>query len=176
MSKRFEASLVGRALVSVFVVATLLALVVWNMPDSALRRHGLRIARPYVNALGLDQNWAVFAPNPRQETLALEARITYADGSRTTWRTPVGGDLFGAYWDYHWLKWAEWTLDARYPQLLEPTAEFVLRQESGGGRTPTRIELVRRSRAIPAPGTEGSPPWRRSVILDRGVEQTGGLP
>jgi len=176
MGERFEASALGRVLISAFVIATLLALVVWNMPDSELRREGLHAARPYVNALGLDQNWGVFAPNPRRQTIALEATLTYATGTTRTWHLPSGGDLVGAYWDYHWLKWAEWTVDGRYPELAEATAEFIVRRDVAAGRHPVRIELVRRWRDLPPPGTEQRSPWQEKTILDRVVQNAGGAP
>jgi hypothetical protein len=173
VAERFESSTVGRVLISVFVLATLLAIVVWNLPDSKLRRQGLHAARPYVKALGLDQNWAVFAPDPRAHTIALEARLTYADGSTRTWRLPASDDVIGSYWDYRWLKWAEWTIVGRSPNLPQWTAEFVVRRELGAGRHPRRIRLVSRWRELYAPPDGGMSPWSERVILDRSVAESG---
>ena len=46
-------------------------------------------------ATGLDQNWGVFSPDPRRQSLDLVGRVRYADGGRETLRVPRG-DPVGA--------------------------------------------------------------------------------
>ncbi len=161
MQERLESSAAGRVLISVFLVVTVLAVAFWNLPPSELKRQGLRPLAPYVRATGLDQNWGVFAPNPRQQTLEMVARVQYADGTQGTWRLPSGNALFGAYWDYRWRKWMEWASNDAYPQLRDPAAQFVLREERGAGRRPVQVELFRRTADLPAPGYKPRQlPWR----------------
>ena len=64
MQERLESSAVGRAVISAFAVVTVVALALWNLPDSEIKRKALTVVRPYVTALGLEQNWGVFAPDP----------------------------------------------------------------------------------------------------------------
>ena len=85
----------GRSLLSLFIVVTLVAVVVTNLPESLLRRRSRRSTDPYLKATGLDQSWRIFAPNPRQISLRLEARVRYDDGSVVVWQPPAGGDLVG---------------------------------------------------------------------------------
>ena len=165
MQERLESSAAGRLLISVFLLVTVLALVFWNLPPSELKRQGLRPLAPYVRATGLDQNWGVFAPDPRRQTVELLANIQYADGTRRRWRPPTGNALFGAYWDYRWRKWYEWTTSDAYRQLWDPAAAFIARQEREAGREPVRIELVRRTSDLSAPGYEPrSLPWREETF------------
>ena len=164
MQERLESSPAGRLLISAFLVVTVLALVAWNLPASELRRQALRPLAPYVRATGLDQNWGVFAPDPRRQTLDFYARITYADGTTGTWRPPSGNALIGAYRDYRWRKWYEWTTNDSYRHLWDPAAAFVARRERAAGREPVRVELVRRTSDLAAPGYKPrSGPWREET-------------
>ena len=81
VQERLEASRAGRAAISVFIVVTIVSVVVWNLPSSAIKDDALAFAGPYIRATGLNQNWGVFSPDPRRNTLFLVARVRYADGS-----------------------------------------------------------------------------------------------
>jgi hypothetical protein len=156
LQERLEARTAGRLLISGFLVVTLAAVCVTNLPESRLRRDAFTAAEPYLNATGLDQNWKVFAPDPRQTSLSIEARVSYDDGSIAVWRPPAGGDIAGAYWDYRWRKWLENTIqDANRKVLWKPAAQFVAREMRRSGRAPTRVTLVRRWQDLRPPGTPG---------------------
>jgi hypothetical protein len=161
MQEKLEASRAGRLLLSAFVIVTVGSLVVWNLPGSKLREEGMRVARPYVYATGLDQNWGVFAPNPRSVTMEMYARVTYADDSHRIWHVPSGGPVLGAYWDFRWRKFVEWATQDANKDLWPLTADFVAREEIDAGRRPVRVELVRRWHDILAPGSNPARgPWR----------------
>jgi hypothetical protein len=156
LQERLESRPAGRLLLSVFLVVTLAAICVTNLPESHLRREALEAAGPYLNATGLDQNWRVFAPDPRQTSLRIEARVSYEDGSMRTWRPPAGGDLVGAYWDYRWRKWLEnATQDANREVLWEPAAMFAVDELSRAGSAPREVTLIRRWQDLLPPGTPG---------------------
>ena len=152
MQKRLESSGAGRAAISVFVVATVVALAFWNLPESEIKRKALTVARPYITALGLEQNWAVFAPNPRRESLEVFARVEYADGSEGVIEVPSGGPFIGEYWDYRWRKWYEWVRADAYQILWDPAARWFARAAAEDGGAPVRVTLVRRWRALLPPG------------------------
>ena len=161
MQERLESSAVGRAAISVFAVATVVALAFWNLPDSEIKRKALKVVRPYVTALGLEQNWGVFAPDPRRETVELFARVEYADGSERTLKVPRGDPFIGEYWDYRWRKWYEWARSDDYQHLWDPAARWFARVAADEGGTPVRVTLVRRWRQLlpPGPGPAESD-WR----------------
>jgi hypothetical protein len=163
VQQRIESSAAGRAAISAFLVVTLVCVWVTNLPDSLLRREVSMVTQPYLEATGLDQNWRVFAPNPRQTSLRVHARVAYRDGSQAIWRPPRGGDLVGSYWDYRWAKWLEnVTQDAQRERLWEPAARFVADQMRRDGHVPRRVTLVREWQDLRRPGApqDGEHPWR----------------
>ena len=154
MQQHLESSRVGRLLISVFVAATVGAMVIWNMPSSKLRTEGLRFAGPYVRAAGLDQNWSVFAPNPYRDSFVLSARVTFADGTQAT-GSAGRRRAFGAYWDFRWGKWAEWTI-AGNAGLCRGTAAYAANRLAAERRAPVKVELVVRRRPNARPGQKPS--------------------
>jgi Family of unknown function (DUF5819) len=126
---------------------------VTNLPESRLRHDAMKPAGPFLRITGLDQDWHVFAPDPRQTSIRLEARIRYDDGSGATWRPPAGGDLVGAYWDYRWRKLVENTIqDANRKVLWRPAALFAAGQLETTDRRPASVALVRRWQDLRPPG------------------------
>jgi hypothetical protein len=164
LQERLESRPAGRLLISVFLVVTLAAVCVTNLPESHLRREALEPAKPFLHLTGLDQDWRVFAPDPRQTSLRLEARVRYADGRVATWRPPAGGDFVGAYWDYRWRKWLENAIqDANRKVLWKPAAAFVAREMERPDAQPTNVTLIRRWQDLRPPGAPGpdAARWKR---------------
>jgi hypothetical protein len=161
VQERLESTTAGRAVISVFVLVTVLCLVFWNLPDSELKAQSERVVRPYILATGLNQNWGVFAPDPRRQVLDLVARVRYADGSEATLEYPRGGRLIGSYWDYRWRKWYESVRLDRREDLWAPAAAWFAQRERARGRRPVEVTLVRRWYALLPPG-EGPErgPWQ----------------
>src|SRR5919204_146959 len=95
-------------------------------PPGSLKVRILRVGQPYLYATGLDQYWGLFAPEPRRVSIALHAQVKYADGTTQTWRTPVGGALFGEYWDYHWQKWQGVGRGGGHPRAYKPAGGRVV--------------------------------------------------
>lgn len=159
---KLRSSKVRKVLLSAFLIVTLVSTVGANLPDSQLRRTLVSVGQPYLNAVGLDQRWNVFAPNPRRQEIYLEARIIDADGREQTWHVPRGGPFLGAYWDYHWRKWVESAIaDAHRSDLWHPTASWVAGKVAERGRPPREVTLIRRWRDLGPPGPRPqNGPWR----------------
>ncbi|MGH2786093.1 MAG: hypothetical protein ACRDJ1_12590 [Actinomycetota bacterium] len=173
LQRRLETSGTGRALISGFIIFTLAAMLISNLPSSELRRTGMKVFRPYLDASGLHQNWNLFAPDPRRTTLQLEARITFDDGTTTVWHPPVGDPFVGVYRTFRWRKWAGNVLSSSGDGLLEPAADWIAAMHTKDGKTPIAIVLVKRSYVAPALGS-GKPakqPWQETVLLT--VEYSG---
>jgi hypothetical protein len=121
----------------------------------------VRAIRPGLTVAAVDQDWRIFAPEPRRDGVRVEALIAWSDGARTVWRMPSGEPLFGAYRDYRWRKWAEHAAsDEIGPWLWGPLARYVVRQlPSRAPSVPTRLTIVRRTQAVPPPGTGDAPGW-----------------
>jgi hypothetical protein len=174
MQQRLESVWFGRLLISVFVAGTVAAMVVWNLPHSKLKTEAMRLTGPYTRATGLDQNWSVFAPNPYRDSFRLTARITYADGTTGRWEVPEGGAAIGAYWDFRWGKWAEWTLNAAHGDLCGGTARYVANLEADEGREPVRVDLVAHRRPNARPGDPPSRDgWTETVFCENRITPKG---
>lgn len=158
LQERFERSMLGRILISVFVVGTLIAILTANLPPSRLQDLLSRADHPYLFGLGLDQSWEVFAPDPRRETIDVVGRVTYADGSTATWQVPRRDPVVGEYTDYRWLKWAEYVISPAYDQLWRPSALYVARHLATATKRPTHVELVNRYTQLQQPSEIKGPP------------------
>ena len=163
LQERIERSRAGRAVISAVLVVLLTVVIIINGQPSTLRTEVGEFAGPGLNALGLDQGWGVFAPDPRNVSLDFFARVSYDDGTTETWRLPAGGPLIGDYWDYRWRKYLEYLVqDPWADQTHRQFSSYVARELSRDGRTPTRVVLVRQERTV-RPGK--SPP--RSPIREK---------
>jgi hypothetical protein len=127
---------------------------------------GADVLRPLTSAVAVDQDWRIFAPEPRREGVRIEAVTEWSDGRRTAWRIPSGGPLLGAYRDYRWRKWAEYVAsDEVGPWLWGPFARYALRRlPVRPGARPQRLRIVRYSRSIPPPGSEHEPAWTATEL------------
>jgi hypothetical protein len=176
LQARITASRWWRALVSVFIAATLVGIVTWDLPDSQLKADLLRPLRSFVNSAGLDQNWAVFAPDPRRIVLQLRAHLTYDDGSTADILAAPHGDTgLGAYRYYRWSKWVEYVRADDHQDLWKPTATFIARQHRRDGRLPISVTLIRRWYVIPPPGpAPGGPPhWQQFAYFTLSLAPSG---
>jgi len=160
LQARVEGSAVGRALISVFIVFTLVAMVVVNMPGSALRRGVERVTGPYVAATGLDQNWSIFS-SPRDLSAYVEGHIDFADGSSSVVPISTRRGL-GEFVDYRWQKYEEMVRPDVGKWLWADYAAYLARQARTGGRTPVRVSLVRRFSETRPPGPgPARGPWQQ---------------
>jgi hypothetical protein len=143
-----------RVLITVFLVATVTAVLVQNMPESAIKTGLMVPARPYLNLTGLDQSWSIFSPNPRQQTVYVVARVEHSDGSVAVHPIPTGLGP-SAYWGYRWQKYEESLSDPTGGRALwRPYAEWVVNQDQQQGGRPVRVTLVRRASDNLPPGQQ----------------------
>jgi hypothetical protein len=152
LQARFERTVFGRVLISIFLLVTLVTLVTANLPASRLQDLLLSADHPYLYGVALDQSWEVFAPDPRRETIKVTAQVTFADGSQATWRVPTRNPVVGEYTDYRWLKWAEYVISPAYSQLWQPIAVYVARTLATPTRRPQKVTLTNTWHAIDPPG------------------------
>ena len=113
------------------------------MPSGPFRSQVERFWR-FADNIGLQQDWGVFSPNAREQSIDVYAIITYTDGSVVEWQVPEFDPVFGAYREYRWTKWQERVrLDSR-ADLWDPTAAWIAEQHRRDGELPATVELVRR--------------------------------
>jgi hypothetical protein len=166
LQERLEANPNGRAVITGVILVTLGAMIISNLPDSTLRKTAIPIVRPLLDTTGLNQNWNLFAPNPRRATLRLEARIDYEDGTTSIWRTPISDQLVGEYRAFRWRKWASYVVanDRRF--LWPLTAVWLARMHYRNGKVPIRVTLYKQSYTAPKPGSGDyrQPPWQEHFL------------
>jgi hypothetical protein len=145
--------------ISVFVAFAVVAILVVNMPASALRSDAGRLTDPFVQATGLDQNWGIFA-SPRTLSAYVNGRIDFADGSSAVVPISTRHGL-GAFVDYRWQKYEELIRVDDGKSLWADYARYLARESRTGGRVPVRVSLVRRfaDTRPPGPGPERDP-WQ----------------
>ena len=91
LQEKVESSQAGRAVITGVMIFILASLVAANIPQTSYLQQKLNsIVQPVRDSVGLDQTWSVFAPEPRRETFALDASITYNDGTSEVWAVPTG--------------------------------------------------------------------------------------
>jgi hypothetical protein len=157
MQARLEKSAWGRTLISLLLVAIVGAIVAINLPDSQLKNDSGRLARPFVDATGLDQNWGIFA-SPRTVSAYVEAHVDFADGSTKVVGIPASSG-FSAYTDYRWQKYEEMIRPDSGKGLWPDYAKYVAAKVRKAGHEPVKVSLVRRFSETrpPGPGPERDP-------------------
>lgn len=167
LQPRIESSGVGRVAISAFVIITLIAIVAINLPQSTLRVDLLKPGQPYLNALGLDQNWALFAPDPRRTAIGLRAVVRYDDGTSATWTIPNDDPVIGTYRDYRWRKWMENLIMDSNRSLWRPAALWAAREETRSDAGEFDVTLVRLEANLLAPGTTPiRGPWHAQAFFN----------
>jgi len=154
LQQRIENTRVGRYLITAFLAVVLLSVLVTNLQTSEVKRVAGKYSDPVVNAFGLDQRWSMFAPNPRKETVAMDATVYYRDGSKKVWLPPKGRPVIGSLWDHRWVKLVENEIqDDQRDRLWRLFAEWIARDVGEkDGQKPIRVELTRRWYHLNAPG------------------------
>jgi len=148
-------------------VITVIAIGAVNLPGSALRADLMVPGQPFLNAVGLDQNWALFAPNPRRAAIGLRAVVRYEDGTSATWTIPNDDPVVGTYRDYRWRKWMENVFMDGNQALWRPAALWAAREEARPDRREFDVTLLRLEANLRPPGTTPiRGPWVRRAFFN----------
>lgn len=153
IGQRIESSAVGQAVIAACCAVVVLAVVGWNLPAGRPHDRAVRALGPVAQGLGLEQDWALFAPDPRSFGVAVYATLTYADGHTRRWEPPhngtPGGLLIGPYRTYRWQKYVERLRADEYNALWDPTARWLARKYGPGV---VKVVLTRTFRDVATPG------------------------
>ena len=142
LSQRVEQSAIGQLLISGAIALFLLATVGTHLPASAVAQSVGERANQVVHVFGMEQSWGVFAPDPRSTSLAMEARLTFADGSTKTWTPPSGDKVVSNLRYYRWRKWVERVRSDDYSNTWDQTARWIAGLYRSEGSV-ERVDLVR---------------------------------
>jgi len=165
LSLRFEKSLAGEVLISAVVTAALIIAVVWNLPDSEVKRSAQPALRPLAVASGTEQVWQMYAPDPIKRTEILEVHVTMADGSDRVWSFSKGDRFLGPFHWYHWQKLKEQAI--RQPDIRAGLAMWVVRHVTTSGERPVRVEMILHTTDLLPPGKTGIPSTETQTLYLR---------
>ena len=147
-----------QSLVSVFIFVFLYATFAWNLPSSKYRTALIKPITPFMQILGLRQNFETFGPDPLKVNSRLFAVVTYSDQSRSVWLYPelqnletlperLGQSRYRIFYSHH----------LHCDKFLWPDfARFVARtQNHFADKKPICVQLLKEITKIPAmdPGT-----------------------
>lgn len=151
---RVERSSWGQAVLSLLMLVVIAAVLLWNLPAGKPREQLRPVVDPVVQAIGLEQDWALFAPEPRAFSVGVLATVTFRDGRVRTWAPPHNGLLVAPYRTYRWQKYVERLRADDNAAMWEPTARWVARQAGPGV---VKVVLTRTFRDAVAPGSGPRP-------------------
>lgn len=147
--QRFESSAVGQAVLSLAMAVLVVSVLLWNLPAGRPHDAVRPVVGPVLQAVGLEQDWALFAPDPRSFGVGVYATVTHRDGRTETWVPPHNGRLVAPYRTYRWQKYIERLRADDYSGLWDPTARWVARQ---AGTDVVKVVLTRTFRDVAVPG------------------------
>jgi hypothetical protein len=151
--KAFDRRRIREAAISAMIVVILAIGVVSNLPDSAIARAVYPLLRPPALVSGLDQNWSMFSPTPPQRLEYLEVHVVMASGADKVWTVPRRNRIMGVAFTHRWRKFKEALVTNA--DIRPDFAHWVVRQLSGPGDRPVRVDMVLRTQQLPPPGVAG---------------------
>ncbi len=144
LSERAERSPVVQVVISIGIVLVLLAEVGTHLPaGSAVAQLVTKEANFVVRMTATEQQWGVFAPDPRQTSLGIEGRVTFEDGSTAVWELPDGPRIGANLRFYRWRKWLERVRSDDFEGLWDPTARWIASLYDNRPSPVAKVELVR---------------------------------
>jgi len=161
----------GDGLLSVFILAILIVVVLAASPFPQLRR----AVAPVAESTGLTQSWAMFARPPAQSS-TMYAEVEMADGSIERWTPPDERRYPLGLRAERWRTWWEKVMAAEQKRrrVLPPMAAWIAQRRQRDGRRPVRVRFLRRSRDTPGVG-ESPGAWRVEVtdVIPLGPDGAG---
>jgi hypothetical protein len=160
LQQRFEASAWGKVVISGLVVVILLAGVVWNLPGSPIQRSLIPAVKPVAVPMGLDQGWAMYAPNPNMRLDTVEVHVRMANGENRVWTMQPGSRGIG-WWD----RW----LTLRYAAVLDSSfrpqlARWVVREVTEPNERVVGVAMILRTETLTAPDEPSGEGSRRAAM------------
>ncbi len=151
LQQRFEESRVGKVVISGLVAVMVLVAVVWNVPDSPIRRSLLPLVEPVAAPAGLDQYWAMYA-SPSRRVEAVEVHVRMANGETRVW-TMQPGERGVGWWDRWIMLRRAVMVDASVrPQI----ARWVAREVTGPNERAAAVAVVLRTETLSPPGEDAA--------------------
>lgn len=150
----FRGSPVGEAAVNCLVIVVVLIGLVSNLPESEIKSRFMPLLGPVAGVTGLDQYWAMYAPNPPRRLEDMEVHVTMADGTDRVWTLPTYDPLFGVASQHRWRKIKESLVTE--PSIRRDFAHWVVRQVARPQEHVERVYILLRTEDLSPPGVRAS--------------------
>jgi hypothetical protein len=150
-----------RLALSAFVTAHIAAVILWNMPECALKSRLAGWTAYYFLPSGQWQCWDMFSPDPLRDTVELEALVRDSRGRLHRFAFPRLADksVLEAAWGYRHPKYAASLASEGCVLQREYAARYVLRKLGlAPDAYPADIELYYNVRPTPLPGAPADEP------------------
>ncbi|SEH50293.1 hypothetical protein SAMN04489835_0623 [Mycolicibacterium rutilum] len=168
LGRRFERSFAGEVAISALVTVVVLIGVLWNLPNSELKRAMTPALRPVAAAAGMQQNWQMYAPEPIAGLEDIQIRIRMADASDRVWRWQPGDKVLGPFSWYRWQKLKEQVI--RSPEPRAGLVHWVVREMTTAAERPVHAVMFLRVQPLPPPGKDGPLPARVKTLYSESLE------
>jgi hypothetical protein len=155
-----------RLAISAFLVVHLGAVVIINLPPSALRQALISTAAHYLMPIGLDQAWGMFAPNPVPHSMTLEAMTVDKNGIQRTF-------VFPKMTDFSWWRAIPRVRHSKFASNCGMAPNVVVREFAvrhairqlaiPADAFPVEAELLYQVRETPPPGSPPADPMKPPV-------------
>ncbi|ORA21375.1 hypothetical protein [Mycobacterium aquaticum] len=164
-------SVLRRAIASVALAFIVAAIVIGNIPASALRTALDTVTEPFREVAGIEQFWAMYS-NPRDISAYVDGHVDNADGTSIVYAVP-GNRGMAAYSDYRWQKYMEMIRPDDGKSLWPAYAEYLADRARSEGHDPVRVTLVRRwAQTLPPGPGPAHGPWQEVTIYVRDVRSS----
>jgi len=126
---------------------------------------------PVAGVLALDQSWPLYAPHPDHANTQWCARVSFTDGTESTWESPRWDTVSSArrlFKMRHVNAWSSLVEDDR-SAAWPGVADFHAREaeRASPGKRARRVDLIRRVQIIPPPSPSAWQAPRGPTIFTR---------
>lgn len=162
-----------RTLATVPILAGLVASLWYCLPDSQIKRSVPKWWVPATEFVGLQQAWGMFAPDPPDLTLDIDAIVIGKDGSRTRVQAPRANSLTGSVLSERYRKWEERIHPVSMSTTWADAARWFASRARDAGVDPKTVQLRRVWTTTALPG--GPKPVRRTFVFFEYDVSDGGV-
>ncbi len=147
LQQRFEESRVGKVVISGLVAVIVVVGVVWNIPDSPIKRSLVPLVEPVAAPAGLDQYWGMYG-TPSKRVEAVEVHVRMANGETRVW-TMQPGERGVGWWD----RWIMLRRAVMVDASVRPqVARWVAREITAPNERAVAVAVVLRTENLSQPG------------------------
>ena len=161
-----------RRLINGFIVWQIFCVAIWLMPPSwtivgdILPADGSGPVRAYMTITLFMQSWQMYAPNPDNRDIWIDAKVQYKDGTTRLWALPRVKDMSYArrYPAERLRKWVE--VASRNATLWYPLARYAARScDTNPANPPVTVVLRQHVRLTPPLGRPTAPPTTTALCI-----------